>query len=97
MFLRLDKHRSAPDGDAAGAGVRSAVGELVALGRRAADRPNGSGRTSTVPPAAVMAASADFEKAWALTCTRAGELAPAEHLDQRALVDEARGVERARA
>ena len=32
--------------------------------------PNGSGSTSTVPPAAVMACSADFEKAWAVTVQR---------------------------
>src|SRR5581483_4314301 len=31
--------------------------------------PNGGGRTSTVPPAEVIADSADFENAWALTCT----------------------------
>ena len=35
-------------------------------GRRS---PHGLGRTSTVPPAAVMAASADLEKAWAFTVT----------------------------
>ena len=44
-----------------------------------------------------MAASADFEKAWALTAHGAGELAPAEDLDQGALVGEAVGVERLRA
>ena len=31
--------------------------------------PNGGGRTATLPPAAVMALSADLEKAWALTRT----------------------------
>src|SRR5581483_5749008 len=31
--------------------------------------PNGGGRTVTLPPAAVMAPSADFENAWACTVT----------------------------
>ena len=59
--------------------------------------PNGIGKVSTVPPAAVMAASAALENPWAFTVTAAADLAPAEHLDERALVGQAAAVERPRA
>ena len=53
----------------------SPVGELVALdaaGRPALFSPwNGSGTSVTVPPAAVIAASAAFDTAWAVTSSLA--------------------------
>ncbi len=55
--------------------------------------PNGSGRTSTVPPAAVIAASADLEKPWADTRSERVSSPRPEHLDQAVLVDQAVGPE----
>ena len=67
MFRKLGEHRrllaeGSSQRDPAGCGVdgQRLVSWLpLAGGRRS---PHGRGRISTVPPAAVMAASADFEK-----------------------------------
>ena len=62
MFCRLDSTAMLLVGDRRGSwrdGQRLVNWLPLAGGRPS---PHGSGRTSTVPPAAVMAASADFEK-----------------------------------
>ena len=96
MFFRLENTQGSLKGtNPAGpldSDVSSAVGELVALDRRTAGA-YGEGSTSTVPPAAVMAASAALEKPCAVHAHRAGELAPAQHLDEGALVGQAVRVE----
>ena len=45
--------------------------------------PKGRGTRSTLPPATMMAASADAEKAWAETRIGRDNDALAQHLDQR--------------
>ena len=57
---------------------------------------NGSGTSVTVPPAAVIAASAAFDTAWAWTSSLGRELAAGEHLDEAALAGEAVGGQRLR-
>ena len=73
MFFRLVSNAAAPSGPElvrpSRPEARSAVGELVALGRRTAVARTAAASVSTVPPAAVMAASADFEKPCAFTVT----------------------------
>ena len=69
--LEAREHGGAPFGPVAVGETLRDVQRLVCALPLAGGRPwpNGGGRTSTLPPAAVMALSADFEKAWARTVT----------------------------
>ena len=69
-----------PAGGMQSSGVHRLANWLPFAGGRRS--PHGLGSTSMLPPAAVMAASALLEKAWAFT-VRARQLAAAEDLDQR--------------
>ena len=79
------------DGTCSSVRPTSAIGERVALcgraavGRTAAAAPRCARRRPRWPPRRMR------EKAWADTLSLTGQLAPAEHLDQAVLVDQARG------
>ena len=91
MFRRLESTGRAPGqrrGRAAADGRRSAVGELVALGRRTAVAPR-QGQDLDRTAGGGDGCLGRLGEGVGLDGDRAGELAPAEHLDQGALVDEA--------
>ena len=72
-----------------GPAVYLPVGQCVPSGGRTSGRPRAAGMVSTLPPAASIARRGRLREPVGTDRQRLGELAPAEHLDQPALRDQA--------